>query len=135
MPKTPNSLTPNKNKYFIYEKQSPKKTHCNKTINNCNHYQTPEFLPNRPTDHWTENKNNSNWDYYKLLSTQAALALDAFQKTQEWKYWEKFQKDSHLLRNLVHNSVNLTYFTLQEAKSLNEITEKEIQRGKEANRK
>ena len=118
MPKNPN--TPNKNKYFIYKTQSPKKTHCHKTINNYNYQQTSEFLSIRPIYHWTGDKDNNKWEYYKFLTTQLTLSLNEFQKTGEWYHWNQFQKNNHLLKQLVHNSVNLTYFTPEEANSLNE---------------
>jgi hypothetical protein len=122
MPKNPNTLiTPNKNKYFVYEKQSPKKTHCRKTINNYNYPQTPpEFLSNRPNNHWTENKNDNRWEHFAFLTTQLILSISEFQQTQNWDNWNKFQRNQHLLKHLVHNSVNLTYYTSQEASLLNE---------------
>src|SRR4051812_13389841 len=124
MPRNPNTLiTPNKNKYFVYETESPKKTHCRKTINNYNYYQTTaEFLSEQPINHWTENKNDTRWEYYTFLTTQLIISLSEFQRTQNWKDWNNFQRNQHLLRNLVHSSVNLTYYSPQEVAQLNEIT-------------
>ena len=90
MPKTPKQILPNKEKNFIYHTQSPKKTHCPKTINNYNYNQpSSEFLANRPIDHWTENKDNSNWEYFEFFTTQLTISLNEFRKTQNWYYWNQ----------------------------------------------
>jgi hypothetical protein len=138
MPKNPNTLiTPNKNKYFVYETQSPKKTHCNKTINNYNYHPAPtEFLSIRPNNHWTGNKNDIKWEYYSFLTTQLILSISEFQRTRNWNDWNNFQRNHHILKNLIHNSINLTYYTPQEARHLDEITKGQApteQTGKEAN--
>src|SRR3954467_4727525 len=101
MPKTPKLILPNKEKNFIYQTQSPKKTHCNKTINNYNYNQPPtEILSNRPINHWTEDKDNNKWEYFEFFTTQLTISLNEFQKTQNWYYWNQFQRNHHLLKNL-----------------------------------
>ena len=83
MPKIPKtSIIPNKEKY-IYQSQSPKKTHCHKTINNHYYNTQPEIILNKPTNHWTEDKNHYNWAYYTFAVNQINLATSEFQKTQE----------------------------------------------------
>ena len=119
MPKTLKPLTSDKNKYFIYQQQSPKKTHCHKTINNYNN--TPsEFLTNKPKDHWTENKQHDNWEYFVFAANQINIAAAEFQKTKDWHHWNQLQKNYHLIKNLVNESINLTYTELDEVKRLNE---------------
>src|SRR5215210_4431274 len=122
MPKAPKPLTkPNKEKNFIYQKGSPKKTHCPKTIYNNYYYNTqPEIIINKPINHWTEDKSHSNWEYYTFAVNQINIAAAEFQKTQDWEHWSQVQKNYQVIKSLVNNSVNLTYHEPQEIKELND---------------
>jgi len=108
MPKNSN-IIPNKHKYFVYQTQSPKKTHCPKTINNYNCQAQPEFLLNQPSNHWTKERDHINWKYFELLANQLILSLSEFGKTQDWHNWTQTQRNYHLLKNLIHNSINMLW--------------------------
>jgi hypothetical protein len=132
MPKnSKTSIIPNKEKNFIYQTQSPKKTHCHKTINN-HHYNTqPEIILNKPINHWTEDKDHHNWAYYTFATNQINLVTSEFQKTQDWHHWQLFQKNYQILKSLVNNSLNLSYHSAQEIKDLNDkVLQNYKQKGK-----
>lgn len=119
MPKIPKtSIIPNKEK-FIYTTQSPKKTHCNKTINN--YYNTqPDTIIEKPSNHWTEDKDHHNWAFYTFAINQINLSAQEFRKTSDWHHWQLIQKNCQILKSLINNSQNLTYHNAQEIKELNE---------------
>lgn len=121
MPKTPKtSIIPNKEKNFIYQTQSPKKTHCHKTINNHYYNTQPEIILDKPINHWTENRNHPNWEYYAFTANQINLAAAEFKKTQDWQHWQFLQKNFLIIKALINTSVNLTYHEPEEIKELNE---------------
>ena len=125
MPKEPkNSYIPDKNK-FIYQTQSPKKTHCTKIINYNN--PTPKILTAKTENHWTNQKDHPNWGYFIFITNQITFFAQAFSTTRVWQHWDQLQKNQFLLKELVNNSTNLIYKTEEEIKILNESVTKSYQ--------
>ena len=130
MPKDLKSLTPSNKNKFIYHSQSLKKTHCTKIINN--YKTTAKILINKPKDHWTENKQHSNWEYFVFIINQITIESVEFQKTQDWKQWNQIQKNQLILEKLINNSINLISHTPEEVKTLNENLTKDCERNSQS---
>jgi hypothetical protein len=106
--------------------QSLKKTHCMKTYNYYNQKQS-EFLTIRPEQHWTENPNHIFWEYYILVCNQINIATIQFKETRNWDHWYNFQRNQHILKTLVNDSVNLTLLDPVQVRTLNETTRKNFE--------
>ena len=122
MPKEPKQKT----KHIYNFPQTLKKTHCMKTYNYYNQRQS-EFLTIRPEQHWTENLYHIFWEYYTLASNQTNIALVQFKETGNWDHWYNFQRNQHILKTLVNDSVNLTLLSLDQVRALNESINKSFE--------
>ena len=100
-----------------------KKTHCTKIINNLNST-PPKILIKKPENHWTNQPEHPNWEYYIFIANQLTFSAQAFYTTKDWKNWDQVQKNHFLLKELVNNSVNFVYQTPEEIKILNESVTK-----------
>ena len=116
----PKELKPfnTKNK-FIYHSHSLKKTHCNKTIIH-KHITTSKLITEKPENHWTDQPNHINWEYYSFIANQLSFAGKEFAITKNWNLWKRLQKHHHLLRILVEESTNLLPYSLEEIRKLND---------------